>query len=127
MLQQKFGECWQYVIQHDYGNEPGAGVAGTFGNWYGVNQYLFYTINERWKAGMRFEWFRDGNGSRVPGADQTGDYFELSSGVNWTPTEHIVVRPELRWDWTGTADYHPFGDNTRSNQLLLDCDVVVRF
>lgn len=134
VIQQKLGRHWQYVIQSDIGNEPGAGVGNpttldraTTASWYGVNQYLFRTINERWQAGMRFEWFRDENGSRVPGANRTGDYFELSTGVNWTPNKHITLRPELRWDWTGTADYYPFGDGTRSNQVLLNCDLIVRF
>ena len=76
---------------------------------------------------MRFEWFRDENGSRVPDAGGTGDYFELTAGLNWTPGTYVVVRPELRWDWTGTPDLYPYGDHTRSNQLLLDCDVIVRF
>ena len=134
VIQQKLGDRWQYVIQYDYGSEPGAGLGNpttagnpTLASWYGIDQYLFRTINERWKAGLRFEWFRDENGSRVPGAGQTGDYFELTAGLNWTPNQHVVVRPELRWDWTGTPDYYPFGDGTRSNQVLLDCDLIVRF
>jgi hypothetical protein len=127
VIQQRLGDCWQYVIQHDYASEPGAGVGGTIASWYGVNQYLYREINECWKAGMRFEWFRDENGSRVPGAGRTGDYFELTGGVNWTPNSYVAVRPEIRWDWTGTPDLYPYGDGTRSNQLLLDCDVIVRF
>ena len=127
VIQQRLGECWQYVIQHDYANEPGAGVDGTVASWYGVNQYLYREINEHWKAGMRFEWFHDGNGARVPGAGGTGDYFELTGGVNWTPNSYVAVRPEIRWDWAGTPDLYPYGDNTRSNQLLLDCDLIVRF
>jgi hypothetical protein len=127
VLQQRLGDRWQYVIQHDGGNEPGAGAGGTNASWYGVNQYLYREINESWKAGMRFEWFHDGNGARVPSAGRTGDYFELTGGVNWSPNTFVVVRPEIRWDWAGTSDLYPYGDGTRSNQLLLDCDVIVRF
>jgi hypothetical protein len=127
VIEQNLGKCWQYVIQNDYASEPGAGRGGSVASWYGLNQYLYYTINERWRAGMRFEWFRDENGSRVPGAHRTGDYYELSTGLNWTPNKQVCVRPELRWDTTSTPDLYPFGDNTRSNQFLLDCDVVVRF
>jgi len=134
VFQQKLGERWQYVIQWDYGDEPGAGVGNpttaftpTVASWYGIDQYLFYTINDCWKAGLRFEWFRDANGSRVPGADQTADYYELTAGLNWTPNKHVVLRPEIRWDWTGTPGYYPFGDGTRSNQVLLDCDLIVRY
>ena len=63
----------------------------------------------------------------MPGADRTGDYFELTGGLNWSPNTFVVVRPEVRWDWAGTPDLYPYGDGTRSNQLLLDCDVIVRF
>lgn len=127
VIQQKLGERWQYVIQHDYGSEPEAGIGGNVANWYGLNQYFFYTINETWKAGMRCEWFRDEGGARVPDFRQTADYYELSAGLNWTPDERVTVRPELRWDWTTTADCRPFGDHTQSSQILLDCDVIVRF
>ncbi len=131
VIQQKIGDRWQYVFQHDFGDEDGAGVGGSIAQWYGINQYLFYTINDCWKAGLRFEWFYDGNGSRVRIGDvpvgQTGTYYELTAGVNWTPNKHVIVRPEFRWDFTGTPDLYPFGDDTRSNQVLVDCDVIVRF
>lgn len=130
VIQQKLGARWQYVFQWDIGNEPGAGdgmLSQTNANWYGVDNYLFCTINERWKAGLRFEWFRDEGGARVPDAGRTADYFELTAGANWTPNRHVAVRPEIRWDWTGTPDYYPFGDGARSHQLLLACDLLVRF
>jgi hypothetical protein len=127
VFEEQISENWQYVIQHDYGSEPGAGVHGSVANWYGIDQYLFYKISDCWKAGMRFEWFCDLNGARVPGDTQTADYFEWSTGLNWTPNERVMVRPEIRWDWTGTPNFYPFGDGARSNQVLLDCDVVVRF
>jgi hypothetical protein len=127
VLQQKLGERWQCVLQHDLGIEPDAGIGGANARWYDICQYLFYTIDESWKAGLRAEWFRDENGSRIPGSPGTGDYYELSPDINWTPSERLTVRSELRWDWTGTPNLHPFGDHTRSNQLLWDCDVIVRF
>ena len=74
VVQQKLGELWQYVIQYDYGNQPGAGLSNptgggspTVASWYGIDQYVFRTINDRWRAGMRFEWFRDENGSARAG------------------------------------------------------------
>lgn len=127
VVQQKVGENWKYVFQHDYGCQADAGINGSEANWYGINQYLFYTINDAWKAGTRFEWFRDQGGFRIPNADRTADYFELSSGLNWSPYERLMVRPEIRWDWTSTSGCHPFGDGTKSSQILLDCDVVVKF
>jgi hypothetical protein len=129
VVQQKIGGCWEYVLEHDYATEPRGGLGETTAAWYGIAQYFYYTINDRWKAGMRFEWFHDQN--RAPdlalGGLPQGDYCELTAGLNWKPNDRIAVRPELRWDWTSTPDLYPFGDGTRSNQLLLDCDVIVRF
>ncbi len=127
VVQQKLWQRWECVLQCDYGNEPGGGIDRPSAAWYGTDTYLFYTLSDAWKAGMRFEWFRDEGGARVPGANQTADYFEFTPGINWTPSERLIVRSELRWDWTGTPGYHPFGDGARSNQLLLDCDVILRF
>jgi len=127
VVQQKIGESWQYVFQQDYGCQADAAIGGGEANWYGINQYLFYTINDAWKAGTRFEWFHDGGGFRIPNAGRTADYYTLSTGLNWTPYERVLVRPELRWDFTGTEGVHPFADGTQSSQILLDCDVVVKF
>jgi len=127
VIQQDLGERWQCVIQHDFGQEPDAGIDRDNAAWYGLNQYLFYTINDCWRAGLRFEWFRDEGGTRIPGADRTADYFQLCPGLNWTPNDRLVLRTELRWDWTGTSEYYPFGDETRSHQLLWDLDLIVRF
>jgi hypothetical protein len=127
VLQQRLGKRWESVTQHDFGAEPGAGVDQTNAKWYGLVQYLFYDINERWRAGMRFEWFRDQGGSRVPGANQTADYFELCPGINFSPNGRLTVRSEVRWDWSGTAGYKPFDDGTRANQILWDLDLILRF
>ena len=67
-----------YIFQSDYGYQEDAGELNVVGTatpqgigqdaeWYGINQYLFYTINDCWKAGLRGEWFRDDDGFRVFG------------------------------------------------------------
>jgi hypothetical protein len=125
---QKFAERYQYVAQFDFGFEERGDIAGLpSARWSGLDQYLFYTINEKWKAGVRFEWFRDLDGVRVPHVSQGADYYELTAGLNWTPTSRVVVRPELRYDWVGTPDCTPYCDAGKSYQLLLGCDVIVKF
>ncbi len=95
----------------------------------GVNQYLFYKINECWALGGRFEWLYDRDGAFVP-RDRAGSYYNLTGGVNWKPHTNITVRPEVRYDWfSGT--YRPGGlpyDNaTKDNQFSLGFDVVILF
>lgn len=56
----------------------------------GINNYLFYTINDKLKAGVRAEWWK---------ADAVS-FYEVTYGVNVTPMENVIVRPEVRHDWS---------------------------
>jgi hypothetical protein len=72
---------------------------------------LFYTINDCWAAGIRYEVMRDNNGTRVAGlgipgtgdnphtGPYVGNFSEITAGLNWKPNLNVTVRPELRWDW----------------------------
>lgn len=126
VLQHQCTDRLQYVVQYDHGFEEQATAAGGEADWYGVNQYLLHTIDRAWKAGLRFEWFRDEDGTRVD-LTRGADYFALSAGMNYAPNDWLLVRPEVRWDWVGGSGFRPFADGSRGDQLLLDFDVIVRF
>ncbi|MBN1908739.1 MAG: porin [Pirellulales bacterium] len=134
----------KYAIHHILGNENGTGVRGSDDNWYGLTHYFFYTLNEKWTAGARFEWFRDTAGAQVAGLGNiypghgwpgrtgfSGDFTALTVGLNYRPRPNIVFRPELRCDWyNGTRNVDgqlPFDDGTKSHQFLLSADMVVQF
>ena len=127
IIQQKLGQCWQYVIQHDYGNEPGAGVGGRAANWYGVNQYLFYTFNQDWKAGMQLRV--------VPRRERRSRAGRPSNGrlLRALPRRELdAQRPRHGPPRTSLGlDRHiqllSLRRRPRSNQLLLGCDVVLKF
>jgi putative OmpL-like beta-barrel porin-2 len=112
-----------YVLQSDWGSVSNNRSA----QWYGVNNYLFYAINDCWKLGTRMEWFRDDDGFRnVAGTGVPGEYWGLTCGVNWQPTANVMFRPELRYDWTnGTAQ--AFDGGTADDQLSGGFDVIVTF
>lgn len=141
---QKITEDWSYAIENDYGVENNTGLNGSDAYWYGIINYLFYTINPKWQAGMRYEWFRDNDGARVWGIGNlpgirgwtggpgfVGDFNELTAGVNWRPHPNVAVRPEVRYDWyNGSTDVHgnlPFDDGTRNNQFSFATDLIVTF
>lgn len=56
-----------YVGQSDFGTQDQAMYDGRRANWYGVNQYLYYKVNDKWTWGANFEWWRDEEGFRVAG------------------------------------------------------------
>lgn len=138
-------ENLRYVIQHDNAWQRDYFAQDVDAEWYGLNQYLFYTINERWTAGLRGEWFRDDDGVRVSGIRATnpintgnvpgyagtlfpGNFYEISAGLNWTPHPNFRVRPELRWDWydgDAPTGLLPFDDGTDDFQFTAACDVIV--
>jgi len=120
---------WQYILQHDLGVQANGVSATQDASWYGINQYLLYTINDSWKAGVRYEWFNDQNGTRV--TTSGGHWHEIAAGLNWTPRRNVIVRPEARWDW---ADFHsptappgPFDNFTRRSQFVGAVDVILQF
>ena len=144
VVTKKFSDKVTYVFQHDAGVQEngnafkpggaGAGVAND-AEWYGLNNYLFYTINTCWKAGARFEWFRDDDGFRVAGVRPgnpigggfAGNFYEMTYGLNWTPTSNLTVRPEIRYDWYDSGNFAtnlPYNDGTDTDQIVGAVDVV---
>ncbi|MCI0668577.1 MAG: porin [Methylococcaceae bacterium] len=155
-----FTENLHYVFQHDHGFADNVITANTIQNgttedasWYGINQYLFYDIQENLSAGIRAEWWRDANGFRVAGPARCGaslnvdntpagfstfacgpnnfvypfaasDYYALTLGLTYKPVPWILLRPNLRYDH---ADIPAFDAGQRHNQFLITGDLVVIF
>lgn len=125
-----------YVVHGWAGFQQQGSPNGGRADWYGIDQYLYYTINDCWRTGMRFEWFRDEDGTRV-GLNRPsnpnkpplpGNYFSLAYGVNWSPTSNIMVRPEMRMDWyNGTSATLPYNDGLKDKQFMLGVDAVLKF
>jgi hypothetical protein len=136
----------QSVMQCDMGWQEDVFGPGVDAEWYGFNSYLFYTLNDCWKVGMRSEWFRDDDGARLSAApiraggpggivgmlpggpsDLAGNYYQVTLGANYTPRENIMIRPEVRWDWSDGTVAAPFDDFTSDSQMTLSMDGIVTF
>ncbi len=115
-----------YVFQHDLGlitNAPGANA-----QWYGINQYLLYQLNDCWALGGRLEWFRDDDAARVLGTP--ADYWAITGGLNFKPHANFTIRPELRYDWANgpyAAGARPFNDGADREQLSGGVDLIFTF
>jgi len=120
-------ERFTYVLQHDLG--VNSGLAGDDTEWYGINQYFLYQLNECWSTGMRFEWFRDDDGARVTdtagNTGLVGDFYEMTAGLNWKPHANLTVRPELRYDWFDGVGTPFSGGNT--DQFSGGFDVIATY
>ena len=155
----EFTDKLTYVYQSDFGYQAYAGGDIPFyyetqgqqpgsAYWYGVNQYLFYNFTDYLIGGLRLEWFRDNNGTRVQygireGSPQlsgfAGNFWAMTWGLNYLVGNNLVIRPELRYDWfsqdLGNAAQGvglPFGKTagglgTQSDQFYGGCDVIWQF
>ena len=144
LLQHQVNDRVRYILQHDLGHADGL-AGGNDAEWYGVNQYLLYTLNERWAAGLRFEWFRDDDGARVMGVGNflganrgwqggpgfAGNFYEVTLGLNYKPRPNIWFRPEVRWDWyNGTTDPGgnlPYDDGQGRDQFTAAIDMIITY
>lgn len=133
IVDKKFGG-FEYVFHHWLGAQQNGTANGTKALWYGLDQYLYYTLSDTWKLGGRFEWFNDEDGTRV-GLNRPsnpnkpplpGNYYSLSVGPNYTPTPNLVVRPGMRYD-VYDGDAHPFNDGHNKNQFTYGFDVIYKF
>ncbi len=146
--EQTFTKRLRYALQNVYGYTNDSVLnGGDDAEFYSLVNYVYYEINPCWSAGMRLEWFRDDDGTRVAGVGSigrygwdippgfAGDFSALSVGLNWRPHANILVRPEARWDWYNGSDNprapagrpRPFDGGTRDDQFVLAADLIVTF
>jgi hypothetical protein len=127
---------WEYVFHHYYGWQEFGTAQGNYARWYGIDQYLYYRVSRTVRWGTRFEWFRDEDGTQVGLKNRPanpnnpplpGNYFSLTTGLNYTPRPNFVLRPEIRWDFTSDTLRPAFSDGRKNNQLLLGCDLIWLF
>lgn len=115
----------QYVFQHDFGYQEKAVNNETDAYWYGINQYLFYDLNDTLSLGLRGEWFRDDHNTRL-NLGSAGSYYALTAGVNWKPLPWATLRPEVRYDWVDSAA-DVYDNQSEDHQLAFSMDVVISF
>lgn len=139
VLKHDFLDDLHYTFQHDHGWASKVVNGTQDAEWYGINNYLVYDINDELGVGLRAEWFRDDDGFRVFSPARTlgplpaSSYYEFTAGLNWKPLSWVMVRPNVRYDWTdkaqafnnGGADVNYAGN--RKDQFIFSTDVVITF
>jgi hypothetical protein len=115
------------LVQHDHGLIEGDG-----GEWYGANSYLTYDVSDNLAVAVRGEWFRDQDGTQVTQNWDTLDiagvgesYYAVTAGVNYSITNWLKVRPEVRYDWSDNTN--AFDNQSKDDQFLVSIDTVITF
>jgi hypothetical protein len=111
-----------YVFQWNLRNQETEGVVSTYD--YGINNHFLYKLNDRWSAGVRFDWLRDGGWAAFN--DDLSDYYGVTLGLNWAPFENVSIRPEVRYDWCRGGAI-PYAGGTKREQVTGGVGFVVSF
>jgi len=126
-----------YVFQMDTVNTNSGGD-----HQLAINQYLFYTINDKVSAGIRGEWWKTNNfnsnttGNAANDNAQTVGICEVTAGLNIKPLlstdscgntsgDWLTIRPEVRHDWSTGGDF--IDDEAQINYTTFGTDVIITF
>ncbi|MFO1093519.1 MAG: outer membrane beta-barrel protein [Planctomycetaceae bacterium] len=100
---------WEYVFQTDLDHTNVDPYNATFGrtpgdawNTIGVNQYLFYNLTSRVRAGARAEWWKF-NGDSI---------YDITAGTNIKVTPNFLLRPEWRYRWSPALQNNAVANDT---------------
>ena len=111
----------EYVLQSDYVDSD---IDRNFDNQdVGINQYLFYTVNDCLAVGSRLEWWK----SNLVTGDQCISFYEATFGLNYKPHANVVVRPEVRYDWTPAETRVSAAAGVDYDETVFGVDMIVTF
>lgn len=139
VFQQRLNQCWTYVMEHNLGVEENARLNTSNqlaqATWFGISNYLYYTVNPCLDLGIRLEWFDDRDNARVFGLANDniargGDYYELTLGANYHPAPWFILRPEARWDYSDLSApgiNGAYDGGTSKNQFTIGFDLITTF
>ena len=128
----------EYLFHQWLGTQAQGLADGGTALWTGIDQYLYYRVNDAWAWGARFEWFQDTDGTRV-GLNRPsnpnhvplpGNFYSLTLGPNWSPSGNFLMRPAFRWDFFGGPYGGPraaYNDGVSNQQTMLGFDMIQRF
>jgi hypothetical protein len=148
-INRRLSDRWTDSLEHTFGYEKDgaveyldiANIRYGKSRWFSVAKYLKYEINSQLSVGLRAEWFRDEGIARILKSPINSflfsysgkNYYELTLGANWKPTQNITIRPELRFDWSdikmrSLIPNMPSGIyGGKSNMTSFAVDAVIRF
>lgn len=113
-----------YVLQSDFVNLSSPGFVN-YNDEVGINQYLFYTVNDCLQLGTRLEWWKTDAGFNHGGQSLplggTDSIYEVTFGANYRPDPNFTLRPEFRYDWYPSSGFGGY------DQAIFAMDAIMTF
>ncbi len=108
-------------LNADYGHERDALAQGESGHWDGAALYAACGLTDRFTLALRAERFNDHEGART-GTPQRLD--EVTLTPSYRIDQHLVVRADLRQDWSSRAVFQK-GTSFTKSQATASLNVVL--
>ncbi|MDO4574795.1 MAG: outer membrane beta-barrel protein [Planctomycetia bacterium] len=113
-----------YVFHSDYSSFTSSADDTKWYESFGIANYLLYKLTCRMDVGVRMEWFRQNN--LMDKTHQT--CYEIALGANYKLTEHISLRPEIRYNSIyGNYGAEMFDNGMANTQLSGGCAIIAAF
>ena len=118
------------AVNYDYGRESSVPLAETAGggtadaSWQGVAGYGRVTLSPRAALVLRAEWFDDPQGARTGHAQSLK---EVTLTPEFKPHPHLVVRGDLRGDWSNREVFEKSDGTFGRSQVTLSLNGIVVF
>ncbi len=114
-------DLWAQV---NAGSEEGVAPDGGTASWYGAGLQPVFHLIEKLAIGARAEMFRDQDGART-GAEQT--LYNLTVAPAFTLTTGLVLRGELRVNWSSVDAFMDGDGAVHGNQVLALTEAIYSF
>ena len=103
---------------------PTAGGGAQDATWQGLAAYARYTLSDRVAMTLRGEWFDDPQGART-GYVQALREFTVTPEYRLNP--HVVVRGDVRRDWSNRAVFEESDGAFGNRQLTFSINALFVF
>jgi hypothetical protein len=118
-------DTWEFVLEANLLNQNNRTAENSTS--YNIHPFLFYKINDCWKAGMRYEYFHDPSGFMAGirnGNPNLGPYNgnnqTFAFGLNYTPNKNLNIRPEYRYDvFNGNGSPYNAGNSSAQHLFII--------
>lgn len=126
------------ALEMSYGEQEKAALnGGQDANWYGANLNWYHKVTPALSWNSRLEWFNADDAAnlvltgaaagKAPSEWSTGDFYALTTNMNWQPANGVRIRPELRYDMQKSDGPDAFANGTKDSQWLASVDLIVYF
>ena len=138
LVRHHFDERWMLAVEGLSGKQRGnadhsidliTGQPFSGAHYRGANATLRYKSSKLVEYGVRVERFEDPDGfALLPTTTVAGSYNAVTVGANLNLHPHLVVRPEIRYDWQSDNDgVRAYGAGRAEHQTTFSIDALIYF